>query len=64
MRGGFLTTTNEAEAVDAMRARNRAAVANGRSDMYVLVDGPEDGEFTVMPLADAVEGEFLYRWER
>ena len=27
------------------------------------VYGPDDGEYTVMPIADAIAGGFLYRWE-
>ena len=56
----IVTTTNEDEAVEIMRRRNREA---GGLPAYVLVDGPGDGEFAVMPLDEAVEGDFAYRWE-
>lgn len=59
----FVTTTNEDRAVQIMRSRNRAAAATGRDEWFVLVDGPGDGEFTVMPLDEAVDSEFLYRWK-
>ena len=55
----IVTTTNEEEAVEIMRRRNRAA----GHPAFVLVDGPDDGEFTVMPLDEAVDNGFLYRWE-
>ena len=55
----IVTTTNEDEAVEIMRRRNRAA----GSPVFVLVDGPEDGEFSVMPLAEAIDSGFAYRWE-
>lgn len=59
----FVTTTNEDLAVEIMRNRNRVAAASRRPELFVLVDGPEDGEYTVMSLREAVDGEFLYRWE-
>lgn len=51
------------EAHAAMLAKNRAnAAAGNRRELVVLVDGPDEGEATVMPLRDAIEAEFLYEW--
>jgi hypothetical protein len=55
------TFTNEADARERMRLLNRSR--RGRTELVVMVDGPDDGEFTVMELRDAVEGGFLYSWE-
>jgi len=53
--------TEEAEA--RMRQRNRATNDLSSKTLTVVVDGPEDGEATVMPLADAIDNEFqFYRW--
>lgn len=50
------TTLNLAadRAASLMRIRNRSVV-NGplRNDLTVMVDGPEDGKFSLMPLRDA-----------
>lgn len=59
----MITTNNEEQAVRIMRSRNRAAATSRRPDWFVLVDGPADGEFTVMDLRDAVEAGFGYSWE-
>ena len=45
------TFTSEQKASDFMRMKNRTAVKPSRS-LNVLVDGPDDLEFTVMPLTD------------
>jgi len=55
------TTTDENEARELMVSRNRTA--RGSAELVVMVDGPNDGEFTVMDLRDAVEGGFMYTWE-
>jgi len=55
------TTKDEDEARRLMASRNRTR--RGRTDLAVMVDGPGDGEFTVMDLRDAIEGGFAYRWE-
>lgn len=55
------TLTNEDEARALMVSRNRTA--RGSAALVVMVDGPNDGEFTVMDLRDAVENGFLYTWE-
>jgi hypothetical protein len=55
------TLTDENEAADWMRLLNRSR--RGRTDLSVMVDGPDDGEFTVMDLRDAIEGDFAYSWE-
>ena len=60
-RMAFYTTTDEGEARDRMVHLNRTR--RGRTDLSVLVDGPNDGEFTVMDLRDAIDNEFMYRWE-
>jgi hypothetical protein len=55
------TLTNEDEARRLMVSRNRTRA--DRTDIAVMVDGPNDGEFTVMDLRDAVENGFMYTWE-
>jgi hypothetical protein len=60
-RMAWRTTTDENEARHLMVFRNRSR--RGRTDLTVIVDGPDDGEFTVMDLRDAIENEFAYRWE-
>lgn len=55
------TTTDEDEARRLMVSRNRTR--RGRTDLTVMVDGPGEGEFTVMDLRDAINGGFAYRWE-
>lgn len=54
------TFTAEQKARDFMRMKNRTAV---KPSPNVLVDGPDDLEFTVMPLKEAVEMGFSYEWE-
>jgi len=55
------TMTDETKARDLMVLLNRSR--RGRAELVVMVDGPNDGEFTVMGLRDAIENEFAYRWE-
>lgn len=55
------TFTSEDEARRLMVNRNHTR--RGKTDLTVLVDGPDDGEWTVMDLRDAIEGGFLYSWE-
>ncbi len=56
------TTTTEAEAWRLMRGRN-ARLPIGQ-ELWVMVDGPEEGEASVLRLRDAVAAGFLYRWAR
>ena len=47
-----------------MRLRNRASkLAHNYRDIIVMVDGPGDGEFSLMDLKEAVENCFTYRIE-
>jgi hypothetical protein len=55
------TFTSEQKASDFMRMKNRTQVGN--RNITVMVDGPDDLEFTVMPLKEAVENGFSYTWE-
>ena len=57
----FRTFTDEGEAVQFMIDINRARLAAGNTDIVVLVDGPADGEFSILELREA--SEFQYRWE-
>ena len=50
------TLTNE----DAAHAL--AASRNVKRVDYVVVDGPEDGQWTVMHILDAIENGFSYSW--
>ena len=55
------TYTNEEEARDMMRRLNSTRI--GRMDVWVIVDGPGDGEFTLMTQREAIDGEFMYCWQ-
>jgi hypothetical protein len=56
------TFTNEREAVDYMSSYNIPRIRVGNySDIVVLVDGPADNEFTIMPLKMALDSEFAFR---
>ena len=50
------TLTNEDAAHALAGARNQH-----RLD-YVVVEGPEDGQWTVMHISDAIENDFAYSW--
>ncbi len=56
------TMASEDEARNLMVTRNRAR-RDRRVDIAVVVEGPGDGEWTVMDLRDANDGGFLYSWE-
>jgi hypothetical protein len=57
------TYTNEDAATTEMTQINRAQMNVGdRTELVVLVDGPGDGEFTIMRLAEAIDNGFIYRW--
>jgi hypothetical protein len=63
----LLTVDSESDAFRVVQRRNRmfAGPNNGvaaRRTLWVVVDGPVDGQFTVMTVEDAIEGEFTYRW--
>ena len=51
--------TFEAEqaAEDYCRRMNRA-----KNALYVIVDGPEDDQYTVMLDSEAIDNDFAYRW--
>ena len=55
---------DEATAMTEMRRAN-TGVLKTTSDrpLMVVVDGPLDGDFTVMSVQDAIDNDFLYRWE-
>ena len=58
------TYSNEEIAGTMMRLRNRASkLAHNYRDIIVMVDGPGDGEFSLMDLKEAVENCFTYRIE-
>ena len=47
-----------------MRIMNTAfRLADNKTDLMVLVEGPDDGDWTVMDIRDAIEHEFAYTWE-
>lgn len=56
------TFTDEANAYDFMKSTNQARKAAGNAHIVVMVDGPEDNEYTVMELVDAIAEGFCYRW--
>lgn len=53
------TFTDETQARDYAQRKTRRS---GGREVYVVVDGPDDGEWTVMSLTDTIDGEFLYSW--
>jgi hypothetical protein len=55
------TMTSESEARDRMLFWNRSRC--GHAELVVMVDGPNEGEFSVMELRDAIDSGFAYRWE-
>lgn len=59
-RNAHWFTGSPQEAEGRLRTRNALRRDGVR---WVLVDGPGDDEVTVMPLHDAIDGEFIYRWE-
>lgn len=59
-----MTIFNDRDAAyTRMLTKNRAyhRAGNFRS-LAVLVDGPAEGQFTVMSLNEAIAGEFMYEW--
>jgi hypothetical protein len=54
------TFTSKHKASDFMRMKNQTAV---KPSLNVMVDGPDDLEFTVMPLKEAIDMGFSYEWE-
>ncbi|NJD38426.1 MAG: hypothetical protein FIA89_08940 [Geobacter sp.] len=59
-----MTIFNDRDAAyTRMLTRNRAYHRAGNfKNLAVLVDGPSDGQFAVMPLDEAIAGEFMYEW--
>lgn len=59
------TFTAEQKARDFMRMKNNTGLATLTpcKSLHVMVDGPDDLEFTVMPLKEAIEMGFSYEWE-
>ena len=55
------TYTNEDDARAMMRRLNNTRI--DRMDLWVMVDGPGEGEFAVMSQREAIEGGFLYCWQ-
>jgi hypothetical protein len=55
------TFASERKARDFMRMKNRTSV--DKRNIHVTVDGPDDLEFTVMPLKEAIDMGFSYEWE-
>ncbi len=56
------TYSNETDAENAMRSANRARRTARNYSLVVLVDGPDENEWTVMELSDAIAEGFFYRW--
>jgi hypothetical protein len=54
------TYTNETAAYEAMRLHNRVVFSARRPELMVLVDGPDEGQFSTMSLREASENEFPY----
>ena len=47
---------------DEYKAHSAATLSSHGHKMYVVVDGPQDGEYTVMDIQDAIDGGFCYSW--
>lgn len=57
------TFDDETDAITFMKTVNKARTRAGNNDVVVIVDGPDDNQFTVMELSEAIENNFAYRWE-
>lgn len=55
------TYTDRAAAERTCGRINTARRAGGPA-LAVIVEGPEDGEWSVMPLQDAIDSDFAYSW--
>lgn len=64
-RDRFMTTfTDEDQAYAFMRAKNRTYERRGdRINTACLVDGPQDGQWTVCDIEAAIDLGIRYRWE-
>jgi hypothetical protein len=61
--GSGMKTYNREQAEQIMKTRNHAyRLAGNKRDLAVLVEGPGEGEATVMPLKESIENEFAYSW--
>ena len=58
MNATIKTFKSEATAHDIARVRN----GRGRRVEWVVVEGPDDSEWSVMSLRDATENGFCYAW--
>lgn len=52
------TYSNKDAAYDAMKMHNKCVVSSRY--FFVVVDGPNDGEYSVMTMKEAIENEFMY----
>lgn len=60
----MITFDNEDTAMKEMRRANIGALkTTSDKPLRVVVDGPLDGEYSVMDVQDAIDNDFLYRWE-
>ena len=58
------TYNNEFIARSRMKMKNECRKnAGNNNDLQVMVDGPGEGEFTIMPIKEAIENGFSYSWE-
>lgn len=58
----MFTFTSDEDAYKKCVQLNRKAKDRGAHEFWVIVEGPEDYEITVMPIEDAIEGGFVYEW--
>jgi hypothetical protein len=57
------TFTNKDSAIRHMKTVNQAyKKAGNKKNLMVMVEGPGDGEYTLMDLRDATENEMMYSW--
>ena len=58
-----MTTYKTDKAQEMMEIKNRSyRLANNYKSTCVIVEGPGDGESTIMDLKEAIDNEFSYSW--
>ncbi|WP_027360808.1 hypothetical protein [Desulforegula conservatrix] len=57
------TYKNKEKAYEMMESKNRSYRRAGNSrQLMVMVEGPEEGEHTIMDIKEAIENSFTYEW--
>lgn len=53
---------NKAEEYMSMYNRSLTRLSKRSKNILCVVDGPDDGEYTVMPIDEAIDNGFMYSW--